>query len=105
MPRSKAAIQECERYYINSNGDLKHPLVGKGRQDAPEKSHGDRAIAMAAAWYAIHSEPEFSEPEKSPESPPVGSFAWRRTLRLGNENSECRYWNPFEQQQRVYERV
>lgn len=98
QPRSKRAIDECKRYYIDQNGNLKHPLVGRGRQDAPEKSHGDCAIAMGAAWFAIHSEPEYSEPEKAKEEVPYGSFAWRRNLRDQRSRLNPAWWDPFESQ-------
>jgi hypothetical protein len=104
-PRSKRAIAECERYYINSNGDLKHPLVGAGRADAPEKSHGDCAIAMGAAWFAIHSEPEFVSSKTPEEEAPYGGFEWRRQQYLGQRTETLRYWDPLESQQRKHEEI
>ncbi|MHB1950128.1 MAG: hypothetical protein ACYCQK_01485 [Acidiferrobacteraceae bacterium] len=95
-PRSRRAVEECRRYYIDTNGNLKHPLVGKGRADAPEKSHGDCAIAMAAAWFCIRSEPEFQEEAAAKEEAPEGSFAWRRNLRNGKAALGPRYWSPLE---------
>lgn len=56
--RSARVITEMERYFIDAGGRLKHPLVGKGRKNAPENSHGDCAIAFGCAWYGIHEEPE-----------------------------------------------
>lgn len=95
IPRSKRSINECERYYIDQNGNLKHPLVGAGRSDAPEKSHGDCAIAMAAAWFAIHSDPETSQKSLPEEEAPYGSFAWRQKNARGNRDLQPRYWNPL----------
>lgn len=95
-PRSRRAVDECNRYHINSNGDLKHPLVGRGRADAPEKSHGDCAIAMAASWYAVHTEEAYREPDKKPDEFPEGSFGWRRQeFDKGREASTaCSSWDP-----------
>lgn len=98
QPRSKRAIAECERYYLDKNGNLKHPLVGAGRADAPEKSHGDCAIAMAGAWFAIHTESQYRSPEPAASDAPYGSALWRREQRSGKQGLNPRFWDPLEAQ-------
>lgn len=94
-PRSKRALAECRLYYIDQNGNLKHPLVGRGRADAPEKSHGDCAIAMGASWFAIHEDPAFTPEEEKPDDAPYGSFAWRSKQFGGNrEPALVPSWDP-----------
>lgn len=74
---SRQVVSECSRYFIDETGKLRHPLVGKGRVDAPEKSHGDSAIACGAAWWAVHEEPDMPMAEEEVQTP-YGSFAWRQ---------------------------
>lgn len=99
---SRRIIQECERYFVSEIGQLKHPLVGKGRVDAPEKSHGDSAIAAAAAWWGIHDEKEMPQAIREEQEAPLGSLAWRRKecgRQEGRKNPS--YWDPLDSPQHV----
>ena len=95
---SRRVIQECERYFEDEKGDLKHPLVGKGRPDSPEKSHGDSAIACAVAWWSIHEEDHAVAPVSSDDDIPMGSFAERRRDAERIRNGGKYGWTPFEEQ-------
>lgn len=83
--RSSQVVQECQRYFVDPADDkLKHPHVGKGRQNsaATAVSHGDCAIACAIAWYSIHNVPPDSapvEPEEVPEESVTGRYLARQS--------------------------
>lgn len=95
-PRSLRAVDECAKYHLNSNSELKHPLVGRGKNNTAQKSHGDCAIAMAASWFAIHSDPEEEEKAKKPDEFPEGSFGWRQKKFGGKAkpSSTLNCWDP-----------
>jgi len=97
--RSRRVIQECERYFVDERGRLKHPLVGKGRAGSPEQSHGDCAIACAVGWWAIH-EDAGQAVRLMEEEIPYGSFAQRRRDATPRQKSSYG-WSPFEDQQPV----
>lgn len=96
---SSQVVDECARYFIDgTDGKLKHPHVGKGRQNAPAVSHGDCAVACAIAWYAIHNLPPESAPveiEDVPEESVTGRylarsskpdrFSWKKSVWPGWE--------------------
>lgn len=94
-PRSLRAVDECAKYHLNSNSELKHPLVGKGKNNTAQKSHGDCAIAMAASWFAIHSDPEVEEAAKKPDEYPEGSFGHRQKMAAKqNRPRTPSWWDP-----------
>lgn len=93
-PRSHRIIVECERYFINEDGKLKHPLVGKNRVDAPERSHGDSAIAFAMAWWSIHEVGESAYEEVEERIALDGMcVASRQMLRKEKQRQGPAYWD------------
>jgi hypothetical protein len=92
-PRSLALVKELERYFY-SDGKLKHPLVGKNRDNAPERSHGDLAIAAACAWRAVRDVP-IASPEETPEGAPYGSWMHSRIGYLRGEERGHSWWKPL----------
>lgn len=95
--RSDHIPTELERYFVDGQtGKLRHPLVGRGRQNAPEQSHGDCAIAASVAWFAMHEDPEPEEKQAQQEAP-EDSFAARTRLseRTKRANSNPPWWSPF----------
>lgn len=94
VPRSKLLVTECDRYQRDQHGRLKHPLVGKGQQNAPERSHGDCAIAGGCAWWAQREAPVV-QVQAEPEGPPPGSWlAGRRDWQSKNSKGRS-YWSPL----------
>lgn len=92
-PRSQQLVKELERYYY-ADGKLKHPLVGKGRENAPERSHGDCAIACACAWQACRDLP-IARPEEAAEKakPDTWLYSWQQHKR--SERKARGWWNPL----------
>jgi len=102
LVRSERIVIECERYFENEHGDLKHPLVGKGRIDAPEKSHGDSAIACAMAWWAVHTDLEIAAQQQPEPEMEAHTLAWRRQHHNERYAAEARrsFWDPLESRSR-----
>lgn len=98
IPRSRRLVEECERYQYDDKGKLKHPLVGKGRENAPERSHGDCAIAAACCNFAMRDR-EAATPETIQASAPWGSLAWDREQRKGIRTGGASWWDPLQDQE------
>jgi hypothetical protein len=92
--RSQRVIEECERYYIDVNGKLKHPLIGKGRDNAPEVSHGDCAIATATGWYAIHTRPAHTPTPDEEAINPDSQSGRRGDIIDSRRRGKSRSWWP-----------
>lgn len=94
-PRSRVMIREFERYYRDKNGRVKHPLVGNGRENAPELSHGDVAIAGATGWYGIRDMP-MSRTIEVEETIPKDCWLSQWKERQKRESGRRTYWKPLQ---------
>jgi hypothetical protein len=79
--RSDIVARECQRYYRDSSGKLRHPLVGRGKDASSEKGHGDAAVACALAWWGIHDMKRRKEEVREQSGPEWGSINWWRGIR------------------------
>lgn len=88
-PRSEEMIIECGEYEWDGAKIIHAPTKNKG---APEKNHGDRAVAAAGAWLVFDNEnasDKVDSNEENGQNAEYGSFLWReqqerRSLNTGS---------------------
>jgi hypothetical protein len=89
--RHKLAINECREWIYTQNGTVEHvKAVNSFDPSGAKDNHGDRVIADALCWRAMRSVLELPEAEEEVVVP-VGSFMWRRNLRLEEAKTE-EFW-------------
>lgn len=84
--KSRPELEEC-RHYVFSGGWVVHSgAINTDDESGARENHGDRPLSSALCWKGMN---ENTAPLESEELEiPVGSFAWRREIRLEEERAQ-----------------
>jgi hypothetical protein len=86
-PRSSEMIIELGEYEWDGGKIVHAPSKNKG---APDKNHGDRAIAASGAWLVYSADnirEKVDTEQENGKNPEYGSFLWREMQDRCNTNS------------------
>lgn len=87
---SRCALEETLEYVHLPNGGVGHAKAEKKEDPSGASSnHGDRVMADALAWKAMHGIGQVPKKAEAPEAP-IGSLAWRRKMREEQNRKESR---------------